>query len=59
MRLAGIELAPFVGAHNLASVDDRHAHEGARCREVAAYACMNVPNQLPTLEYGDAPLHNP
>jgi hypothetical protein len=50
--LAGVELAPFAGAHDLAGISDRSgpvealaervAHEGARCRVVAAYARVDV-----------------
>jgi hypothetical protein len=69
MCLAGIELAPFAGAHNLVGVGDRRrpvkalaervAHEGARCRMMTAYDRMNISNQLSALGNGDASLQNP
>jgi hypothetical protein len=63
-----MELAPIVGAHDLVGVDDRcgpvealveHiAHEGARCRVMAAHAWMDVSDELPTVRDGDAPLQD-
>jgi hypothetical protein len=47
MHLAGVELAPFAGAHNLPGIGNRRGpvkalaehivHEGTRCRVVSAY----------------------
>jgi hypothetical protein len=66
--LAGVKLAPFVGAHNLAGVSDRGrpvealaeciAHEGARCRMVAAHARVNVSKELAPLGDGYTPLQD-
>jgi hypothetical protein len=57
--LAGIELAPFAGAHDLAGISDRSgpvealaervAHEGARRRVVSAYASVDVSKELAPL----------
>jgi hypothetical protein len=68
MGLACVELAPFVGAHDLVGVGDRCgpvealaecvAHEGARCFVVAAHAYVDVSNELPTVGNGDAPLQD-
>jgi delta-aminolevulinic acid dehydratase/porphobilinogen synthase len=54
--LAGVELAPFAGAHNLAGISDRGgpvealaecvAHEGAWRVVVAAYARVYVSKEL-------------
>jgi hypothetical protein len=64
--LAGVELAPFAGAHNLDGVRNRSgpikalaeciAHEGARCRVVATHARMNVSEELAPLGDGHASL---
>jgi hypothetical protein len=61
---AGIELAPFTGAHDLTSVDNcgrpvealakRVAHEGAWRRVVATHACVDVPEELAPLGDGYA-----
>jgi hypothetical protein len=66
--LAGVELAPFAGAHDLASVSDhsgpvkalaeRIAHEGARCGVVAACARVYVPEELAPLGDGHASLQD-
>jgi hypothetical protein len=55
-------LAPFAGAHNLAGVSNRSkpvealaecvAHEGARCRVVAAHTRVNVSEELTPLRDG-------
>jgi hypothetical protein len=57
--LAGVELAHFAGAHELASISDRGgtvealaervAHEGAWRRVVAAYARVDVSKELAPL----------
>jgi hypothetical protein len=57
--LAGVELAPFAGAHDLAGVCDcsrpvealaeRVAHEGAWRRVVAAHARVNISKGLALL----------
>jgi hypothetical protein len=57
--LAGVELAPFAGAHDLAGICDRSrpvkaltervAHEGAWCRVVAAHARVNISKELAPL----------
>jgi hypothetical protein len=62
--LAGIELAPFAGAHNLAGVGDRGgpvealaeriSHEGAGRCVMAAHARMNIPEELAPLRDGHA-----
>jgi hypothetical protein len=69
MRLAGIELANFAGAHDLTGVGNNRepvealvehvSHKGAWCREVPAHAHMDISNQLLTLGDGDAPLQDP
>jgi hypothetical protein len=66
--LAGVELAPFAGAHDLAGVSDRGgpvedlaeriAHKGAGCGVVAAYARMYIPKELAPLGDGHAPLQD-
>jgi hypothetical protein len=66
--LAGVELTPFAGAHNLAGVSDRGglvetlaeriAHEGAGCGMVAAYARVYIPEELAPLGDGHAPLQD-
>jgi hypothetical protein len=65
--LAGVELAPFAGAHDLAGVGDRGgpiealaervAHEGAR-RVVAAHARVYVLKELAPLRNGYASLQD-
>jgi hypothetical protein len=60
--LAGVELAPFAGAYDLAGVGDRGgpvealaeriAHEGAWCCVMAAYARMYIPEELASLRDG-------
>jgi hypothetical protein len=57
--LAGVELAPFTGAHDLAGLCDRSrpaealservAHEGAWCRVVAAHARVDISKELAPL----------
>jgi hypothetical protein len=64
--LASVKLAPFTGAHDLASIGDRGgpvkalaeriAHEGARCGVVAAYARVYIPEELAPLGDGHASL---
>jgi hypothetical protein len=64
--LAGVELAPFAGAHDLAGVGDRSgpvealteriAHEGAWCCVMAAHARMYIPEELAPLRDGHASL---
>jgi hypothetical protein len=54
--LAGVELAPFTGVHDLAGINDRSgtvealtervAHEGAWRRMVAAHARVNISKEL-------------
>jgi hypothetical protein len=66
--LAGVELAPFAGAHNLAGVRNCNgpieslpecvAQEGAECRVVATHTCMNVSEELAPLGDGHASLQN-
>jgi hypothetical protein len=66
--LAGIELEPFTGAHDLASISDcggpvealaeRVAHEGAWCGVVAAYVRVNVSKELAPLRDGHASLQD-
>jgi hypothetical protein len=66
--LAGVELAPFAGAHNLVGVSDRGgpiealaeriAHEGAGCGVVAAYARVYIPEELAPLGDGHALLQD-
>jgi hypothetical protein len=57
--LAGVKLAPFAGAYDLAGVSDcrgpieslaeRVAHEGAWCYMVTAHALVNVSKELAPL----------
>jgi hypothetical protein len=64
--LACVELSTLAGAYDLVGVGDRRrpvevlaecvAHEGARCRVMTAYACVDVPDELPALGDGDASL---
>jgi hypothetical protein len=66
--LAGVELAPFAGAHDLASISDRGgpvealvervAHEGVWRRVVVAYARVDVPKELASLRDGHASLQD-
>jgi hypothetical protein len=66
--LAGVELAPFAGAHNFTSVSDhgglvkalaeRVAHEGAGRGMVAAHARVYVPEELTPLGDGHASLQD-
>jgi hypothetical protein len=68
-RLAGVELAPFAGAHDLAGVSDRGgpvealaeriAHEGAWRCVVAAHARMYIPEEFAPLRDGYASLKTP
>jgi hypothetical protein len=65
---AGIELAPFAGAHDLAGIGDRGgpvkalaervAHEGAGCCMVTAHARMYIPEELAPLRDRHASLQN-
>jgi hypothetical protein len=66
--LAGVKLAPFAGAHDLAGISNRGrpiealaecvAHEGARHRVVVAHARVNVSKELAPLGDGYAPLQD-
>jgi hypothetical protein len=66
--LAGVELAPFTGAHDLACISDRGgpvealaervAHEGAWRRMVATYARVDVSKELAPLRDGHTSLQN-
>jgi hypothetical protein len=66
--LAGVELAPFAGAHDLAGVGDRGgpvealaeriAHEGAGCCVMATHARMYIPEELAPLRDGHASLQD-
>jgi hypothetical protein len=66
--LAGVELAPFAGAHDLAGVGDhggpvetlteRIAHEGVWCYVMAAHAHMYIPEELAPLSNGYASLQD-
>jgi hypothetical protein len=57
--LAGVELAPFAGVHDLAGICDRSrpvkvltkhvAHEGAWRRVLAAHARVNISKELAPL----------
>jgi hypothetical protein len=68
ISLAGVELAPLAGTYDLVGVGDRGgpvkalaervAHEGTWRRVMAAYACVDVSNELATLGDGDAPLQD-
>jgi hypothetical protein len=65
---AGVELAPFAGAYNLAGVGDlgglvkalaeRVAHEGAGCCVVATHAHVYIPEELAPLRDGHASLQD-
>jgi hypothetical protein len=65
---AGIKLAPFAGAHDLAGISDRSgpvealaeriAHESVCCCVVAAYARVNVSKELAPLRDGHASLQD-
>jgi hypothetical protein len=66
--LAGVELAPFAGAYDLAGVRDRGrpvkalaesiANEGTRCRVMATDPSVDVPKELAPLGDGHAPLQD-
>jgi hypothetical protein len=66
--LAGVELAPLAGAHNLVGVGDRGgpiealaeciAHEGVRRRVVTTHARVDVSEELAPLGDGYAPLQD-
>jgi hypothetical protein len=66
--LAGVELAPFTGAHNLTGICDRGgpvealveriAHESARRRVVTAYSRVYVLKELAPLRYRHAALQD-
>jgi hypothetical protein len=66
--LAGVELAPFTGAHDLAGINDhsepvealteRVSHEGAWRRVVAAHARVNISKELAPLRDGHASLQD-
>jgi hypothetical protein len=68
VSLAGIELAPLAGAHDLVGISDHGgpikalaeciAHEGARRRVVATYARVDVSNKLKAVGNGNAPLQD-
>ena len=63
-----VELAPLAGAHDLVGVGNRCglvealakrvAHEGARCRVMAAHACVDVTDEFPAVGNGNAPLQD-
>jgi hypothetical protein len=66
--LAGVELAPFAGAHDRAGVYDRSrpvealaervAHKSAWRRVVAAHARVNISKELVPLRYRYASLQD-
>jgi hypothetical protein len=66
--LAGVELAPFEGVHDLAGISDRSgpieawtecvAHEGVWLCVVAAHARMNISKELVPLRDGHASLQD-
>jgi hypothetical protein len=66
--LAGVELATFTGAYDLAGISDRGgpiealaehvAHEGARRRVMATHACVDVSEDLAPLRDWYAPLQD-
>jgi hypothetical protein len=66
--LAGVKLAPFAGAHDLAGINDRSgpvealeecvAHESAWRRVVAAYTRVDVSKELAPLRDGYASLQD-
>jgi hypothetical protein len=68
VSFAGVKLALFAGAHDLADIGDRCepvealaecvAHEGVRRRVVAAHACVDVAEELAPLRNGYAPLQD-
>jgi hypothetical protein len=68
VRFAGVELAPFAGAHDLAGIKDRCgpiealvervAHEGVWRRVVTAYARVDVSKELAPLRDGNASLQD-
>jgi hypothetical protein len=65
---ACVKLAPLAGAHDLVGISnhggpiealaERVAHEGARCRVVAAHARVDVSNKFVIVGDGDAPLQD-
>jgi hypothetical protein len=65
---AGLELAPFAGAHDLVDIcnrggsvealAERVAHVGARRRVVTAYTRVDVAEELAPLRDGDALLQD-
>jgi hypothetical protein len=67
-QFAGVKLAPFAGAHDLAGISnhggpvealaERVAHEGARRRVVTAYARVDVAEELAPLRDGNASLQD-
>jgi hypothetical protein len=66
--LAGVELAPFAGAYDLAGVRDRGrpvkalaesiTNEGMRCGVMAADPGVDVPQELAPFGDGHAPLQD-
>jgi hypothetical protein len=68
ISISCIELTPLAGAYDLIGVSDRRgpvealaervAHEGARCRVMAAHACVNVTDEFSTVGNGDASLQD-
>jgi hypothetical protein len=66
--LAGVELAPLVGAYDLIGVSnhgglveglaERITHEGTRRRVVATHASVDVSGELMPLGDGNAPLQD-
>jgi hypothetical protein len=66
--LAGVKLAPFVGAYDLAGVGNRGgpvealaeriAHEGAGCCVMAAHGRMYISEELAPLRDGHASLQD-
>jgi hypothetical protein len=68
VSFVSVKLAPFAGAHDLASISDRDgpiealaecvAHEGARRRVVAAHARVKVSKELAPLGDGHASLQD-
>jgi hypothetical protein len=68
VSFAGVKLAPFAGAHDLAGISDRGgpiealaecvAHEGARRRVVAAHALVKFSKELAPLGDGHTSLQD-
>jgi hypothetical protein len=68
VSFAGVKLAPFAGAYDLAGISDRGgptealaervAHEGARHCVVAAHARVDVAEELTPLRDGHASLQD-